>query len=234
MNDILDEIISKCMIVVIGSFNPAIFQPDWFLRHSIFPEEEIEGLTAEPNVKKIPELGLNLEYGQQFLVTNDKAILNFLTISINAQRDKLTFSLKSLESLSLMTDAIVKIFKILQETPLSAYGINFNRQVKFKDNIEQLIKKFFNKTEAFVNTFGADGKCGFRVITEKENYLFTFRMEPSGNAHEWILVHANYQFDINNSGAFALTSNFKTNLSEAIDSFKKIISSGFPEILGIQ
>ena len=49
------------------------------MKHSIVPEEEIEGLTAEPNIKEIPEIGLKLEYGQSFFVTNDQSVINFKT-----------------------------------------------------------------------------------------------------------------------------------------------------------
>jgi len=82
MNDPLNDIFERCGIVLLGSFNPAIFQPEWFLKHSIVPEEEIEGLTAEPNIKERPGIGLKLEYGQFFFVTNNQSFINFKTFTM--------------------------------------------------------------------------------------------------------------------------------------------------------
>lgn len=38
-------------IIVVGSFNPAIFQPAWIAQNSLLPEEEMDGFYNEQVVK---------------------------------------------------------------------------------------------------------------------------------------------------------------------------------------
>ena len=68
MSEFIPEI-SGYQIVFLGSFNPKIFQPEWFARHKLLPEEQ--AATAE--VKVITQQLSQFETEQVILqVTTDR------------------------------------------------------------------------------------------------------------------------------------------------------------------
>ena len=227
MNDPLKDILERCVIVLLGSFNPAIFQPEWFLKHSIVPEEEIEGLTAEPNIKEIPEIGLKLEYGQSFFVTNDQSVINFKTFTMRTLRDKLEIISKDKDSYTLISNFLRKLFRILEETPLKAYGINFNEHYRFDENYDQIFNKFFSKNENLHSFFGQELTCGFTLKTKQANSILAFTMQPSDNLKDGVCLKANFHYDISESGVESLVNDFKNNFQLATEFFKKTISENF-------
>jgi plasmid maintenance system killer protein len=230
MNDPLNDILERCVIVLLGSFNPAIFQPEWFLKHSIVPEEEIEGLTAAPNIKEIPEIGLKLEYGQSFFVTNDQAVINFKTFTMRTLRDKLEIISKDKNSFTLISNFIKKLFKILEETPLKAYGINFNEHYRFDENYDQIFNKFFSKNENLRSFFGQELICGFTLKTKQANSILTLTMRPSDKLKDGVYLKANFHYDISDSGVESLVNDFKNNFGLATEFFKQTISKKFGQI----
>lgn len=133
--------LERCIFIVRGSFNPPIFHPDWFSRHGILPGEEIEGLISELKAKEIPEMGITLLYGQRFLVGSDQAVLNFKSFKLIVTRDRFETRCEKRNSFPLMLTLVRKVFKILQETPVTAYGINFEEHFKFDDATEKLIRR---------------------------------------------------------------------------------------------
>lgn len=230
MNDPLNDILERCVIVLLGSFNPAIFQPEWFLKHSIVPEEEIEGLTAERNIKEIPEIGLKLEYGQSFFVTNDQSFINFKTFTMKTLRDKLEIISKDKNSYTLISNFLRKLFRILEETPLKAYGINFNEHYRFDENYDQTFNRFFSKNENLNSFFGQKLTCGFSLKTEQANSTLTFTMRPSERLKDGVYFKANFHYDISDSGVASLVDDFKNNFRLATEFFKQTISENFGQI----
>jgi len=227
MNDPLNDLLERCVIVLLGSFNPAIFQPEWFLKHSIIPEEEIEGLTAEPNIKEIPGTDLKLEYGQFFFVTNDRADINFKTFIMRTLRNKLEIISKDKSSFNLISNFLRKLFKILEETPLKAYGINFNEHYKFNENYDQTFNRFFSKNENLQSFLGQELACGFTLKTKQANSILTFTMQPSDKLEGGTYLKANFHYDISDSGVAVLVNDCKNNFQLATEFFKKTISENF-------
>src|SRR4030065_91317 len=126
--------IERCIFVALGSFNPAILHPQWFARHSILPVEEIEGLLAEPFKKEIPEIGATIEFGSRFLVEPTHALANFKSFFLRVDRGKFEVKCEKQEGFPLLLSFIKKIFLVLPETPISAYGMNFHYDNPSSDN----------------------------------------------------------------------------------------------------
>ena len=230
MDNPLDDILERCVIVLLGSFNPAILQPEWFVKHSIVPGEEIEALTAAPHVKEIPEIGLKLEYGQSFFVTNDQAFINFKTFTMRATRDKLEIISKDKNSFSLISNFIMKLFKILEETPLTAYGINFNEHYGFNENYDRTFERFFRKNESLDGFFGEELICGCTLITRQADADLTFTMQPSDRLKDGVFLKGNFHYDISDAGVNAVVNDFKRNFNLATEFFKKTISENLDPI----
>lgn len=230
MNNPLDDILERCAIVLLGNFNPAILQPEWFLKHSLLPSEQIEDLLAEPSVKEIPEIGLTLEYGQAFSVSNDRAFVNFKSLRLIARRNKLEIIPEDGDSFSLISNFITKLFHILEETPLTAYGINFNEHYKFSESYDETFSRFFDKSDNLHRFFGEDLTCGCTLITKKVGAIFTLKLQPSEKLEDGVFLKANFHYDISDEGGRALVSNFRENLRLTTDLFKKTITENFEPV----
>lgn len=92
-------------VVVVGNFNPAIFNPDWLLRHELIRDEDIDD--AEIDVIH-PEVS--------------RFSLAWCQVEVLANR----FVLRSTERgyFEAARDLAVGMFSVLSETPITALGIN--------------------------------------------------------------------------------------------------------------
>jgi hypothetical protein len=230
MNNPLDDILERCVIVLLGNFNPAILQPEWFLKHSIVPSEEIEGLMAEPSVKEIPEIGLRLEYGQAFSVSNEHAFINFKTFTMRAVRNKFEIISKNKDCFSLISNFITKLFSMLEETPLSAYGVNFDEHYKFAESYDETFARFFTKNESLLRFFGQELTCGCTLITRQVGGVFTLTLQPSERLKNGVFLKANFHYDISDGGSSALVSDFRENFRLTTDFFKMTIIENFAPV----
>ncbi len=230
MSNPLDDILERCVIVLLGNFNPAILQPEWFLKHSFLPSEEIEGLLAEPSVKEIPEIGLRLEYGQAFSVSNDHAFVNFKSFTMKALRNRFEILSKNKDSFSLISSFVSKLFSILEETPLKSYGINFNEHYKFSESYDETFARFFAKSDNLHGFFGEDLTCGCKLITEKVGAIFTLTLQPSERLKDGVFIKANFHYDISDGGGRVLVSNFRENFRLTTDFFKTTIIENFDPV----
>lgn len=93
------------IIVLVGSFNPAIFHPAWFARHGLLPEDEAHAARID---LVHPEL-------TQFTA-------EWLSVQVNQSRLQLATALPPQELP--LRDVAVGILRLLSHTPISAIGIN--------------------------------------------------------------------------------------------------------------
>src|SRR6266542_4178602 len=104
-------------IVLLGGFNPAIFQPAWFEKHELIPEEET---TNVANLIILPDLAqFSLDW-----------------LQVNVTGDRFQVSSARPESFNLLRDLVIGTFRILSHTPIRAMGVN--RDLHFKLNIDRL------------------------------------------------------------------------------------------------
>lgn len=218
-------LIGRCALVALGSFNPAIFQPEWFQNHSIVSEEEVAGIATEVTKKEIPEIGLTIEFGQRFMVTNDQAVINFKSFKIDAGREKVAVVADDERAFSLIVSVFRKIFKILPETPVKAYGINFMGNYKFKHDYSTLFNKFMTKTSTLTDLFGEDNLCGFKLKTKKLNSLMTFEMMKSKEKDTDVVIKTNFHYDLGGQGLDIMIKDFKTHFGDSKDFFMKILEN---------
>ncbi len=224
--------LERCIFIVRGSFNPPIFHPDWFSRHGILPGEEIEGLISEPKTKEIPELGITLLYGQHsFIVGSDQTIINFKSLKLIVTRDRFEIRCEQRNSFPLMLALLRKVFKILQETPVTAYGINFEDHVKFDDAPEKLIGKFFTRKEHINRIFGDDAQYGYTIHTHKANAQVTFVIQPSPILQGGLYIKVHFHYESKDVESRAIVNNVQNNFYEALKFTEKVISQHFGDVI---
>jgi len=109
-------------IVVLGSFNPAIFHPEWFLRQKLISEDEANSSETSVNVvgKEVAEIHLS---GMKMFCMNDRFSIGTVNISKAAR----------------MQDFLLQTFTTLSHVPVTACGINPQAHYRVKD------EKFWHK-----------------------------------------------------------------------------------------
>ena len=108
-------------IVLLGNFNPKIFQPYWFAAKKLIREEE--GTNAKINIIHDSIVQFQLDWA---------------TFSI--EQDKFYISATNESYFEAVKDLIISTFDILKETPIWALGINHT--YSFKLDKEDYYKKF--------------------------------------------------------------------------------------------
>lgn len=97
--------ISAASVVLIGSFNPRIFQPEWFARQGLLPNAEAESA----NIQIIHQQVTQFETERfLFQVTTDR-------LYASTKPDTVSEPLR---------DLIVGTFYVLEHTPVQAMGLN--------------------------------------------------------------------------------------------------------------
>jgi hypothetical protein len=97
--------ISSSSIVLVGSFNPTIFQPEWFARQGLMPKEQVEAAQIKVIV---PEVSHFETEQVVFQVTQERFIASS---NPNANAAPLR-------------DLVQGAFFILEHTPVTAMGLN--------------------------------------------------------------------------------------------------------------
>ena len=108
-------LIKSLDIVILGNFNPSIFQPYWFSLKKLIREEESE--KAAINVIHNSLVQFDLDWCS-FTVTEDRFQVS--------TTDEVNFDL--------VKDLVVSVFNILCETPLSALGVNYTYNFSLENN----------------------------------------------------------------------------------------------------
>lgn len=135
-------------IVVLGSFNPTIFQPFWLAQKQLIKESEAE------NTK------VNLIHNE--LVNYD---LGWAKIEVRPTRFEI--STESVPYFSLVRDLLLGIFFYLRETPITAVGINYYYKLSLQT--EKLYYEFGDKMAPLKNwSFLNDARLISIEILEKD------------------------------------------------------------------
>ena len=100
--------LERAYVVLVGSFNPAIFQPAWFATHNLISSDE----------NKVPS-GVTLRIAHPEIV--DFATENF---QIQVLQHRVSVTTSDVSFYDSLKDLVSGTFKILSHTPIIKMGIN--------------------------------------------------------------------------------------------------------------
>jgi hypothetical protein len=145
--------VNQAAIVLTGSFNPTIFQPEWFARQNLLPVQEAEQATIKIMVPQVVDFQ-TARFELQ--VTADK----FVLIS-NPDANPST-----------LKDVVLGTFFILEHTPLTALGLN--RLMHFSTPSEEIWNRIGDRLAP---------KDGWRQALKKRPGLLslTIQADPEAN-----------------------------------------------------
>lgn len=94
-------------LVLVGSFNPAIFHPEWFFRQGIITEQDAKEAKVQD-------------------VSSEITIIQMCGILLQCVSDRFSLGTKNISNAERMQDLIRQTFSLLSHTPITACGINPN------------------------------------------------------------------------------------------------------------
>jgi hypothetical protein len=101
-------------VAVLGSFNPAIFHPEWFLRYKLIGENDAK--EAEVNV-----------------VGSEVTDIQICGIKLVCIKDRFSLGIANISHAARMQDLLLQIFTLLPHIPVTACGINPSVHFKISD-----------------------------------------------------------------------------------------------------
>jgi hypothetical protein len=104
----------EASIVLIGSMNPKIFHPEWFIRKEIVEEWDY----SQDEVVSLPDLA-------QIELPNERKLTVFL--------NKFSILTPLATEYQSIKDLVIHTFSLLSETPINQIGMNFNSVIKIPD-----------------------------------------------------------------------------------------------------
>jgi len=110
-------------IVLLGTFNPLMFQPEWFVRNDVISPEEVEVTRSENNVV-------------QTIITPQLTQFRLSQFSIRIEQNRFQV-IADKEPLLTIKDFIRKTFEKLGALTIIAYGFNYSAHYQF-NNISEI------------------------------------------------------------------------------------------------
>lgn len=166
--------------MLLGAFNPRIFQPAWLAQHGLIRPEESENAQID-------------------IISTEIAIYSIGNFRLLAQSERFQLETTAAEEGIALKDLAVAIFRLLEHTELRALGINHNMhfRVESEDNWNKVGHRLVPKDlwEGVVDNAGTRS-----VIVESKNPLtegrLQVRIEPSTRTlpHPGIYVSTNLHF----------------------------------------
>jgi len=111
--------IKELIIILVGSFNPVIFHPQWLVRKGLIREGEAEAAKPKINHPEISEFDLD-----------------YCSIQVLPHRFSITSTQE--DGFVLMRDLVANIFESLPESHIVQLGINLHHHYKFPDKEEYI------------------------------------------------------------------------------------------------
>lgn len=198
-------------LILLGSFNPKIFQPAWFASEGLVSKEEAD----EADVRVVhPEISAFTMNKITFEITRDRIVIS-----------------AALEPLfKVIRDIAVGTFDLLHFTPIHSVGINreFHFQLDSVERWHALGHKIAPK-EIWNDVLEKPGTRklaiqGVRTDSYKGHVLV--QVEPSFRVHPGIFVLFNDHYDVNDpqsaTGAEGILELLKANWQVSIDRALKV------------
>ncbi|HLE25381.1 MAG TPA: hypothetical protein VI935_06985 [Thermodesulfobacteriota bacterium] len=217
----------QCSIVILGSFNPGIFQPEWIERFGILPEQEVKAVIE-------PGATVTLSDGKTkapaFIITPEITQILFPTFQLKVGLSRFEFLTLQRDEFERVPEVVIKIFHLLPHTPISAVGINFNIHLPIKDDVNEILKSYFQGKFFTEESSFSDGNNLLQILGEsyeiwgtfrckKEEDTVTVQVQPSLRIENGIYLDYNFHSDLQDKTAKELvdilTKNFLTDFEIA-------------------
>ncbi len=179
MPDLIPEI-SGGTVVLIGSFNPKIFQPEWFARQGLLPQAEAD--TADIKVI-VPQVS-HFETERFIIQVTDNRFVAASKPSTNPAP---------------LRDLVLGAFFILEHTPVTALGLNYQMHFAMgsEERWHQIGDRLAPKEPWNQVLEGRPGLLTMTIRTEKDKpkgAQFNVKVEPSTQVPHGVYFETNEHY----------------------------------------
>ena len=208
-------------VVVVGSFNPAIFHPEWFLRQNLIGDQDAKDATIKVVSGQVTEVRL---CGLKLLCIAERFSLGTSNVSQAAR----------------IQDLLLGIFSVLPHTPIAACGINPLAHYRV-DNAAYWHKighTLAPKELVWNELFQQPGMQSLTIKSPREGDFageVNITVEPSAKYSPGILVRSNYHYglppsSIHAGGAELLLNFLRTEWNPACEMVQRVANMIFDKI----
>lgn len=176
-----DPVEERMSIVILGSFNPGIFQPFWFVTQKLLMEKEANEAKTE-------------------LIADNISIFKTDRFRLMCELSRLQITTENNAAYEQICDLIVSIFQILSHTPVTKLGINFDYHIKINsekkyNDIGDIIapKEIWEEVLEKPKTLNVTIQ-GNR--TSDDSGCVNVKVEPSQKVNPGILININDHYDL--------------------------------------
>lgn len=204
-------------IVVVGSFNPAVFQPAWFARNGLFSDAMRE--LAEEKLQVVhPEF----------------TAFNAGWLEFNVSRERCVVATNETARISDQLDLVIGAFTLLPFTPVRAFGINRNVHYRL-ENEERWhhLGDLLGPKKPWEGVLTEPGLLTLTMHESRENPLGYRRVEfaPSQKIQPGIFISVNDHYQlVQGDGSVdatglvtALKDCWEVSASEAVEIAEKLV-----------
>lgn len=166
-------------LVLIGSLNPSIFHPAWFLSQQLIGQPDYETAQVE-------------------LITRELSVLTIAGMRIIVQPERFQIETTAMDMLGPARDLALGAFKILEHTPVKSMGINHHAHFKMpSEEAWHTVGHRLAPKELWQGLIENPGTRAVQMLGKRSNspakYL-KVQIEPSQKVQQSVYVGTNEHF----------------------------------------
>ncbi len=168
-------------IVLVGSFNPRIFQPAWFAAENLIREEEEQAAKIE-------------------LIHHQVAIFSLDWLHLQVTDEQFVVTTTQSSFYEPLRDLVLGTFRLLRHTPVRMMGLN--RDCHFRMPSEEVYHAFGHRLTPKEPWAGILKEPGMRSLTMEgvrpdnlKGYI-RVRVEPSVRVHPGVFININDHYEV--------------------------------------
>ncbi len=165
--------------MVLGRFNPAIFQPEWFRKHELLPGDEIDAATRPDESRGL-------------IVTQEVAQIPFRSIRLQVTRDQWGLSTDRPDWSRDLAGIAGSVFALLAETPIRVVGLNIIEHRPPATTLDEVLSSWAPLRE-LGEVVGTNPRFGATVRSDWEEFRVMVQVDPSEPRPGWLYLLQNYE-----------------------------------------
>jgi hypothetical protein len=175
--------IKRIDVVLLGNFNPQIFSPAWFAAHELIGEQESEAAELE-------------------IIHSDVTIFTLPWCRLQVTRERFSIMTEQEAYFGVLYDLVAATFKLLEHTPVFAFGYNWESHFKCDSEKEwHNFGYYLVPNEPWKDIFKDSGMIRVEVVEKisPEDPLegaLRIRVEPSNRIKPGIYFNINDHYRV--------------------------------------
>jgi hypothetical protein len=170
----------SCPIVLVGAFNPGIFQPSWLGANQLLRPEEVEDATSGK---------------RDYLIARDIATFTAEWLELQVTEQRFAAQTSDPAHYSPLRDLVLGAFRLLEHTPFTQMGINRLLHYRMPSEADyNEFGHFLAPKKAWEGLIATPGMLTLRIIGPKpgdERVKYTTKVEPSARIRPGVFIETN-------------------------------------------